>query len=42
MQKTSPEERPPIFKTWNQIHFFVVLVFVLIVTFLYWFSTLYN
>ena len=37
-----PEERPPFFKTWKSVYFFVMSVFGLLVVLFYLFSKAYN
>jgi hypothetical protein len=40
--KESHEDRPPVFKTWNQLYVFVLVLHAIIITLFYLFTLAYS
>ncbi|MEO1437478.1 MAG: hypothetical protein AAFV80_18190 [Bacteroidota bacterium] len=36
------EDRPPVFKTWNQVYFFVLLVHLTLILLFFWITQTWN
>ena len=41
-EKNTPEESPPIFKTWNQLYAFVLILHAIIISLFYFFTENYS